>query len=352
MNISRSWYDNPWYLRAKRLLFESLFRSGALSLFRFFHRKSVLVLTYHDVLPEGFPENNPLFGMAVTTAEFDWYLDYLHRHYNPISLSQFTDWLLRNKPLPPRPVLITFDDGHRNNLQYALPLLRKRNTPAVCFVIAGSLGAHKQTWVEEGYYRILFTRASAWQLTTGESISLATKQERSAACSRFFSLFRTIPEERQQQEMENLRSQLSIDSDGREFPDRFEFLGTSELKQLRQVNIEIGAHTVSHPIFATLSEQRVKEEVGSSRAILESATGSGIRAFAYPFGMPEIDFLPRDSELVKQAGFEIAFAANDGFVDRSADPFALPRFGIGRMTRAQFAATISGALTFLKMRLG
>ena len=352
MNIPRSWYDSPWYQHSKHLLFESLYRSGLLSFFRHFHRKPVLVLTYHDVLPDGFPEDNPLFGMTVSASEFEWQLSYLCRHYTPITYAQFADWLLQDAPLPLRPVLLTFDDGHRNILQYAGPLLRKHKIPAVCFVITGSLGARQQTWVEEGYYRILDTPVAAWRLTTGESLPLTTTRDRGAACGRFFTLFRTLPESAQRLELENLRNQLPISSDGREFPDRFEFLDASGLQLLRQHNVEVGAHSVSHPIFATLSEQRVKEEVVSSKSHLESSTGAEIRAFAYPFGMPDLDFSSRDADIVKQAGFELAFAANDGFVSRNSAPFALPRFGIGRMTRAQFAATISGALAFLKMRMG
>lgn len=350
LNIPRSWYGKPWYIRAKQLLFECLYRCGVPRVFRLLQRKSVLVLTYHDVLPPGFPEGNPLFGMTVSTDEFEWQLDYVQKHYNPISSRQFTEWLLGAGSLPPRPVLVTFDDGHRNNLQYSLPSLQKRHIPAVCFVVAGNLGERKLTWVEEGYYRILFTRAPAWQLTTGESLPLKTKEEKSAACGRFFGFFRTLPEDAQQKEMVHLRGQLWVEEGDHQFPGRFEFLDASDLRLLRQNGIEIGAHSISHPVFATLNEQRVRDEVAVSKSRLEAALGTPIAAFAYPFGMPGIDFSRRDSQIVRQAGFSIAFAAHDGFVRRNSDHFALPRFGIGRMSRAQFAATVSGALSFLKNR--
>lgn len=348
MTIPRSWYDKRWYARAKQLLFEFLYRSGLLAIFRFLHRDSVLVLTYHDILPPGFPEGDPLFGMTVSTAEFEWQLDYLCRRYSPINLQQFVDWISGVAPLPPRPLLLTFDDGHKNNVQFALPLLAKRRLPAVCFCLTAYLGQRSLTWVEEGYYRILHSPAVSWQMTSGESHPLTTPAERTAACTQFFRRFRTIAEDAQANEFENLRRQLPVEFDLGRFPGRFDFMDEHDLQQLRQSGIEIGAHTASHPILATVSEERSRMEMIGSKSRIEAATKADARAFAYPFGMPGIDFLPRDAAIAKQGGFSVAFAAHDGFARRASDPFAIPRFGIGRMSRAQFAATVSGVLTLLK----
>ena len=348
MKIPRSWYDKRWYARAKQLLFEVLYRSGLLAIFRFLRRDSVLVLTYHDILPPGFPEGDPLFGMTVSTAEFEWQLEYLCRRYSPITLRQFVDWICGTGSLPPRALLLTFDDGHNNNLQLALPLLKKYKLSAVCFCLTAFLGKRNLTWVEEGYYRIWHSSTPSWRMTSGESLPLTTIAERAAACGRFFGLFRTIPEAEQVLEFENLRRQLPVEIDLDRFPGRFDFMDSNDLRELRQNAIEIGAHTASHPILATLSEARAQQEVAGSKSEIEAAAGSEIRAFAYPFGMPGIDFSSRDATIAKQVGFSVAFAAHDGFVQRDTNPFSIPRFGIGRMSRAQFAATVSGVLTFLK----
>ncbi len=94
-------HENPLYKSAKRLAFEISFRSGALGLFRHYHRHSVLVLIYHDILPPGFSQDNPLFGMSVSTDEFEWQLEYLQRHYNPITFQQLLKWLLADGQLLP-----------------------------------------------------------------------------------------------------------------------------------------------------------------------------------------------------------------------------------------------------------
>ena len=341
-------YGHPLYVRAKRGLFEFLFRSGLVNLFRWRHRNSVLVAIYHDVLPAGFPEGNPLFGMTVTVDEFDWQLGYLRQHYTPITFQQFSDWYLHGASLPRYPVLITFDDGHANNFHFALPVLQKHEVAAVCFILTGALGASWQTGFEDAYYRLMYSPAKSWCPRDGECWPLADAAQRAAACSRFFTLCRTVPESAQRAELESLRSQLPVSDPGSEFTGRFEFLSQEEIRQLAQSDIEIGAHTATHPILATLDADSTQREIADSKSALEQVLGRRVHAFAYPFGAPELDFNSRDEALVRDSGYSLGFAGAGGFVTRSSNRFALPRMGIGRMTRAQFAATITGAVDALK----
>lgn len=336
------------YRAAKRVAFEALFRSGAVHAFRCKHRGSVLVLIYHDVLPRGFPEQNPLFGMTVSTTEFEWQLRYVRKHYNPITFEEFKEWYFNKAPLPRNPVLITFDDGHRNNLDFALPILQRHQIPAICFVVAGFLGAKTLTWFEDAYYRLMFSASPSWRLNNGEVWPLNTVAQRAAACGRFFSLCRTSTQEQQSQELELLRSQLKVPELNGHYPGRFEFLSTEQLRFLRENGVEIGAHTLTHPVLATAPAATSKAEITEGKRRLEQILGTSVRAFAYPFGAPRLDFTEREIEYVRQSGLMVGFAGEGGLVRRSDNPFSLPRVGIGRMTRAQFAATITGTLDSIK----
>lgn len=347
MKFRESWYSNSLYVRAKQWLFEFLFRSGLLSFFRFLRRRSVLIAIYHDVLPAGFPEGNPLFGMTVSVEDFTWQIRYFKKHYNPISFQQFSDWYFRGNALPPRPVLITFDDGHANNLRFALPVLQQEQITAVCLVLTGELGLSRQTWFEDAYYRLMFSTVQTWRLRNSEFCPLETGPQRVAACGRFFTLCRTLSEAEQEQELQSLRSQLPVTPDG-EVSGRFEFLSPDDVRQLSENGIEIGSHTITHPILRALEAENARREIADSKSALERLLGKPVRAFAYPFGAPGLDFMPRDEALVQECGYSMAFAGEGGFVTRSSDQFALPRVGIGRMTRAQFAATVAGAVDSLK----
>ncbi|MFZ3342333.1 MAG: polysaccharide deacetylase family protein [Terriglobales bacterium] len=343
-----SLYGNPLYVGAKRWLFEGLFRSGLVNFFRLLRRDSVLVVIYHDILPAGFPEGNPLFGMTVSVEEFAWQIAYFKKHYHPITFHQFCDWYFRGAALPRCPVLITFDDGHANNLRFALPVLQKENVTAVCFVLTGELGACRQTWVEDAYYRLMFSQSQSWRLRNGECWRLETNEQRAAACGRFFGLCRTLAETDQAEELTSLQSQLPVPNNAGEFRNRFEFLGEEDICRLSESGIEIGSHTITHPILGALEKENARREIADSKLELERVLARSIEAFAYPFGAPTLDFKPRDEDLVRESGYAVAFAAHGGFVTRASNRFALPRVGIGRMTRAQFAATVSGAVESLK----
>jgi peptidoglycan/xylan/chitin deacetylase (PgdA/CDA1 family) len=341
-------YGNPLYVRAKRGLFELLFRSGVVNLFRLRHRDSVLVALYHDVLPPGFPEDNPLFGMAVSIEEFAWQLAYIKKHYHPITFKQFSDWYLRGAALPSYPVLITFDDGHVNNLRFALPVLQKEDVTAVCFVLTGELGECRQTWFEDAYYRLMFSTADRWCLRSGECWPLETSEQRAAACGRFFGLCRTLSQDEQLAELQLLQSQLAVPHAGGQFSNRFEFLSADDIRRLAESGVEIGSHTITHPILGTLQTESARREIADSKLALEQALGRPVQAFAYPFGASGLDFNLRDEALVQESGYSLAFAVEGGFVTRASNRFALPRVGIGRMTRAQFAAAVTGAVDALK----
>lgn len=329
-------------------MFECLFRSGLVHLSRRRQRHTVLVLIYHDVLPPGFPEDNPLFGMSVSTTEFEWQIGYIRQHYNPINFQQFSDWFHGKVVLPDFPLLITFDDGHANNFEFALPILSKFGILPVCFVVTESMGAQKQTWFEDAYYRLMFSRALAWKTRSGELRPLQTRQQRIAACGHFFILCRRLAEPDQQAELASLRAQLPVTEPHNDFRTRFQFLSPEQLRSMREAGVEIGAHTVTHPILSTLSPEAAQREMSASKIQIENAIGSPIRAFAYPFGAPGLDFGEREANFALQSGFSFGFAGEGGPAHRGDNAFSIPRLGIGRMTRAQFAATITGTTNALK----
>jgi peptidoglycan/xylan/chitin deacetylase (PgdA/CDA1 family) len=286
--------------------------------------------------------------MTVSTTEFEWQLKFLRKHYEPITFDQFSRWFLKGYPLPQNPVLVTFDDGHANNFELALPILQQLQVPAVCFVVTGSIGQKSLTWFEDAYFRLMFSPATQWELRNGEVWPLNTAAERSAACGRFFCLCRGWTETEQSQELKFLRAQLKVAEVNGHFPGRFEFLSADQLRGLRQHGVEIGAHTVTHPILAALTSQGALSEISSSKQQLEDCAATSVRAFAYPFGAPSLDFTDRERSLVRDSGFELAFAGEGGFVERTHDRFSLPRMGIGNMSRAQFATTVTGTLDTMR----
>src|SRR5205823_1142048 len=130
---------------------------------------------------------------------------------------------------------------------------------------------------------------------------------------RFFVLSRSLNESEQLDELNSLRSQLPYAPD-KKFPGRFQYLSVQQLHALRQSGIEIGAHTVNHPILATLSAEAARSEIAASKSQLEDSAGVAVRAFAYPFGAPNLDYHDREREYASNCGFLFAFAGEGSFV--------------------------------------
>jgi len=101
----------------------------------------------------------------------------------------------------------------------------------------------------------------------------------------------------------------------------------AQIKRLRDEGMEIGGHSVNHPILAVLDAQQARAEIIGGKRKLEEVTGAPVTLFAYPNGKPGRDYGPRDVELVKEAGFTAAVSTLGGVAHRGSDLFQLPRFG-------------------------
>jgi peptidoglycan/xylan/chitin deacetylase (PgdA/CDA1 family) len=114
-------------------------------------------------------------------------------------------------------------------------------------------------------------------------------------------------------------------------------------RQLLAAGMTVGGHTVSHPILARLDEDAQRAEVLVCRARLEAELGIPMRWFSYPNGDLS-SFDARTRAIVREAGVELAFSFEGGFVRHGArwDPYALPRIAVGpRTAGAAFAATVT-----------
>lgn len=96
------------------------------------------------------------------------------------------------------------------------------------------------------------------------------------------------------------------------------------LQALQHTNVEVGAHTLSHPFLPTLSAEQQIEEISASKQRLEEITGNEVRSFAYPYGV----YNPETRRLVEEAGYQTATTVNRGSAHQSQNPFEITRKAI------------------------
>lgn len=288
---------------------DSTFVMGPLS-------RCLSILVYHRVVPEP----DPLVPDAVCAKEFDWQLAVLNRWFTVLSLREATA-RLRNRTLPVRAACVTFDDGYADNVTVALPFLRRRRLPATFFLATAFLNGGRM-WndsVIETVRRVRGDTLDARCLGLGRLLVSSIDLRRQAIAS-LLEAIKYLPLEERQGRVEELGSGLS-----RDLP--LDLMMTAEqVRYLHACGMEVGAHTVSHPILAKLDPERASMEIREGKKRLEAITGAPVSLFAYPNGKPGRDYRTEHVGMVKQLGFEAAVSTAWGVARAASDPFQLPRF--------------------------
>lgn len=272
------------------------------------------ILNYHRVLPSA----DPLLAAEPDVEAFRWQMRVLADCFNVLSLSEALDALARDK-LPPRAVCITFDDGYRSTHDLALPVLREFGFPATVFITTGHIGSSNM-WNDRILESLRALDAGHLDLRdaglgTYQVGSLAERREAVATLTERAKYL--APELRHE-----LVERLDLLAGTRQTN---LMLSDDMIRSMTHHDMEIGAHTISHPILAKLSDESAFFEIAESKRQLEAITGKPVRYFAYPNGKPGLDFNERHMAMARDAGFAAAFSTSIGAAGGEHDRFALPR---------------------------
>jgi len=274
------------------------------------------ILVYHRVVAQP----DPLLPDQVCASEFDWQLAVLDRWFTVLPLREAAT-RLRGGTLPIRSACVTFDDGYADNFAVALPILRRRRVPATFFLATGFIDGGRM-WndsVIETIRRAQGDTLDARCVGLG-TLSISTIGLRRQAIERLLAALKYLPLEERQRRAEELGAETA-----RSLP--FDLMMTAEqVRHLCASDMEIGAHTVTHPILTQLNSERANSEIRDSKRRLEAITGNSVTLFAYPNGKPGRDYRQAHVGMVKRLGFEAAVTTAWGVAHAASDPFQLPRF--------------------------
>jgi len=300
-----------------------------------------LILMYHRVV--NLPSDPQL--LCVTPEHFTEHLEILRRDYQPLSLLQLAK-ALGERTLPNRAVVVTFDDGYADNLENAAPVIRRHGTPATVFVTSSALGRQEEFWWDELDRLILQpgvlpdslelrVDGSAYRWETGSSAAYTVDEARlhrdwhverpvdpgprQRLYRSLYDVLHPLPPEPRSCALDQLRTLAGVDSAGRS---THRALTVAELVRLSQDGlIEVGAHTVTHPLLATLSVAKQRDEIEQSKACLEEILGKPVVTFSYPHGSRGTETVA----IARAAGFACAGSSDPDPVWPDADPYQLPR---------------------------
>lgn len=295
--------------------------------------RGLSVLVYHRVLPH----MDPLFPSIVDAGRFALQLELLRRCFHVLPLPEALA-RLRNGSLPPRAASITFDDGYADNEAVALPLLQQHGLHATFFIASGFLDGGRM-WNDTVIEALRLTPLKGFDcgfLGLG-LVPVATPGEKRGAVDALLGALKYRPVH----ERAELVARIAGESRAK-LPDNL-MMSSAQVRSLHAAGMEIGAHTVNHPILATLPAPAARSEIARGRAALEAITGAKVGLFAYPNGKPGQDYLPEHVGMVRALGFDGAVSTAWGAGD---DAFQLPRFTPWDRSPLRFALRLAHNLTY------
>jgi peptidoglycan/xylan/chitin deacetylase (PgdA/CDA1 family) len=279
------------------------------------------VLTYHRVCQ---PQPGDYGRVTVTPQQFDRQMAFLAAHYRVIAMPELWDAYQRGTALPPRTVLITFDDAYCDFAEHAWPTLQRYGLPATLFVPTAFPDRTERVFWWDWLYRAVSTtrRTGAIETPCGE-IDLTTPAQRERAFSRLRDYVKTLPHEAAMAWVGQFCTHLDV------APPVGAVLGWQALRQLAAEGVTLGAHTQTHPLMDRLSPADMYAEAVGSLYDLEREIGPTLPIFAYPSG----GFNEEAVRVLQQAGFALAFTTGRG-LNRwaTADHLRLRRINIGQRT--------------------
>jgi len=315
--------------RLKNLLAGALLRVGVDALGRWRNRHKLLVVMYHGITRHDY---NPPVWTQLPENVFRWQMEFLTRTYRPVSLQQVLWAIAGERPLPERAVLITFDDGLRNNATVAWPILRQLGVPATIFLTVDFIGTERFFWVDELYMHLVEAARSGkkWPLVDIAGIDNLLRSKRVwDAYLVIVEQYKRLPEFVRQERMAPLTTVLPFDRSC--YQEDFGLMDWQQVAAMYDENtINFGVHTATHQILTQMDPAKTEHELVASKKILEERLGYQVKAFCYPNGGRGHDFLPEHERLLHEIGYVCAFATDQGLFDPAHDnPYAVGRIPAG-----------------------
>lgn len=275
------------------------------------------VLIYHRV----FGEPDPLQPGVVDRERFERQMRAVSRFFRVLPLSKAVKRLY-DGTLPARALAITFDDGYRDNVDVALPVLQRARLPATFFIATGFLdgGCMWNDRIIEALRQSDVETVDLSAFDAGRHELSRARAERGAGIEGILRSVKHLSPGVRRAAGEHVERLA-----GASAPPSL-MMREADVRLLRDSGMEIGAHTVSHPILACLPDGEALAEIDDSRRRLADITGDPVRLFAYPNGRPGNDYDDRHVEIVRELGFDAAMSTVWGCATATSDRLQLPRF--------------------------
>jgi peptidoglycan/xylan/chitin deacetylase (PgdA/CDA1 family) len=276
------------------------------------------ILMYHMIPqePTGLPGE-------VTKADFEKHIKHLSKNYNIISLEDFI-FRVREKQSLRRCVVITFDDGFRDNYENAYPILKKYGVPATIFLLTGRIEDGKAPWFMQfrhSFMKTVLDEISFDYEDINFNLPLKSINDKKTSATKAMLYLQTLPDHKRIDMAKVIIEDLTV---GEIDELQGVMLTWDQIREMSENGISFGAHTINHPVLSNLPSKEAENEIISSKRIIEEKIDKEIVHFAYPFGRTG-QYNNQTIKILKENGFKCAVTTVLGPTDHREDLFQIKR---------------------------
>ena len=302
---------------------------------------SIRILNYHRI---NYPNAIGALDQEVLSATpelFDDEVGFCRKHFDLISFADLRGSLNGSVRLPRRPLIITFDDGYRDNYQHAFPILKSHGVSAMFFVAVGFIGTTQVFWWDTVARAVKAHKGERLRCVFGgEQIEYST-QSVEARLETIKSILRRLKSLPNRERLDTV-TRLSQASSSDVSSSGGEIMTWNEVREMHAGGMEIGSHSMTHPVLARVEEEaQLRAEVAGSKAALEAALGSEVSVFSYPVGGASA-IGPDVIREVQRAGYQFAVSYLPGVNNPSTqmDRYSLRRLHVDGLDLTEFRARL------------
>lgn len=222
-------------------------------------------------------------------------------------------------------IVITFDDGYKDNYKYAYPILKKYSLPATVFLSTNNIDRNKLFWWDLLSYIVCNTMAESLEYL-GHPFYFTGKNARMDSFNRLSDLLNAYEFE-VESHLERIGELLNVCQIGS--PNIL--LSWQEVKEMHQNKITFGSHTSNHKRVSMIHDpETLATEILGSKSLIENVLGVKVDRFAYPYGR-ETDYDEKGIIQLRRAGYKYCFTGVADVLTPRSDLYQIPRVGISRL---------------------
>ena len=323
------------------LSYKLLDKSGLNRFLRYLLSGNPKFIMYHGVVDDN---DDIECWWLIKQSKFANQIKYIKNHFNIISIDEAYAYISANKGFPKNACVLTFDDGYKNYMTKALPILKAEQVPSTVYITTGISPRQGMIWADKLFYALYKSKLDLLDLTDIKFgiWPMYDKQEKIESAHEIVNSLKRIPPQRKTELMEEIEKYLEISQDKRPYlngNNPFVLLSIEDIQKLSlEPLVTIGSHSVNHEILTTLSIKEAEEEITLSKHMLELWINKPINHFSYPDGKYNAPI----KEIVKKAGYKTATRIGLGLF-KSNRIYEIDRLAVGAWDNCYtFKAMLSG----------